>query len=392
MSCIPGVPYSVNKTRVFIIVLDGVGVGGAPDARDYGDEGSNTLGNLARAEGGLRLPTLRSLGLGNVIPIAGVLPARKPRASWGAMEELSKGKDTITGHWEMMGVVNAVPFPTYPKGFPPEVMEPFERAIGRKALWNRPASGTEIIKKLGDEHMRTGSPIVYTSADSVFQIAAHEDVIPVEELYHICEKAREILVAPHNVCRVIARPFVGPPYKRTPRRHDFALAPPEPTLIDMLATRGVEVVSVGKPGDMFAGRGFSRTLLTVSNADGMAKLGELAGTMQEGMAFCNLVDFDTLYGHRNDTAGFRRALAEFDAWLAGFLPRLGDGDHLFITADHGLDPTTPGTDHSREHVPVLWFNTKTAPKDLGLRKGFYDLGATVARIFGVTEFAKGKGF
>jgi phosphopentomutase len=371
--------------RVFIIVLDGVGVGGAPDAAAFGDEGSDTLGNLARAVGGLTLPTLQALGLGNVSDVPGVPPAREPLALHGVMEELSQGKDTITGHWEMMGIVSTRPFPTYPDGFPPHVIDAFSRRIGRGVLWNRPASGTEIVKRLGDEHVRTGKPIVYTSADSVFQVAAHEDVIPVEDLYRICRTARDILIPPDDVCRVIARPFVGPPYVRTPRRKDFALEPPEPTVLDALEAQGLPVVSVGKVSDMFAGRGFTETLKTASNAEGMAQLDRIAGSAGRGVVFCNLVDFDTLYGHRNDTSGFRRALEEFDGWLGAFLPRLGDDEYLFITADHGLDPTTPSTDHSRERVPLFLYNATLTGRNVGLRRGFRDLGATVARLFGFPE-------
>jgi phosphopentomutase len=379
-------------TRVFIIVLDGVGAGEMPDAAEYGDLGSNTLGNLARAVGGLCLPCLESLGLGNLGDFEGILKTRSPLASWGLMEELSKGKDTITGHWEMMGIISERPFPTYPDGFPPEVIGEFERRTGRKALCNRPASGTEIIKELGHEHMRTGSPIVYTSADSVFQIAAHEDIIGMEELYRMCETAREILLPPHDVCRVIARPFKGPPFRRIPGRRDFALPPPGETLPDLLNGKGMQVISVGKVIDMFAGRGFSGAKKTENNSRGMEELKNLAGTLPEGLVFANLVDFDSLYGHRNDTLGFKNALEEFDSWLSGFLPALKAEDYLFITADHGLDPTTPSTDHSREYVPVLFYNSKTPSRDLGTRKGFRDIGATAAEIFGVAEFGRGESF
>jgi phosphopentomutase len=378
--------------RVFIIVLDGVGAGESPDAAQYGDAGSNTLGNLARAEGGLSLPTLEGMGLGNVVEIKGVPPSARPRASSGKMRELSRGKDTITGHWEMMGIKTEEPFPTYPGGFPLEVREEFERRIGRAALWSGPASGTEIIERWGRMHMRTGRPIVYTSADSVFQVAAHEDVIPVEELYAICRTAREVLRPPHHVQRVIARPFVGPPFRRTYRRKDFSLPPPEETLVERLHARRVEVVSVGKVSDMFAGRGFSRTVRTAGNRDGMQKLSGLQKSFREGLVFANLVDFDTLYGHRNDTRGFREALEEFDGWLGGFAEGLREGDYLIVTADHGLDPTTPSTDHSREYVPVVFCGPEVRPRDLGIREGFWDVGRTVADIFGVVEFTRGKGF
>jgi phosphopentomutase len=376
--------------RAFIIVMDGVGAGEMPDAAEYGDAGSNTLGNTARAVGGLRLPTLGRLGLGNIMDIEGVPREPAPLASYGRLLELSKGKDTITGHWEMMGIVSERPFPTYPQGFPPEVIGEFERRIGRKALWNRPASGTEIIERLGDEHMRTGSPIVYTSGDSVFQIAAHEDVIGVNELYRMCRVAREILVPPHNVCRVIARPFIGPPFKRTYRRKDFPLSPPEETVLDRLKAGGVKVVSVGKVMDMFDGKGFTDSIKTEGNTDGYLKLDGLVGFLQSGLVFANLVDFDTLYGHRNDPRGLADALSEFDQWLSTALPRLGDEDYIIITADHGCDPTTPSTDHSREHVPVIFYNRALRARDLGVRQGFMDIGATVAGIFGVEGRGKGR--
>ncbi len=378
--------------RATIIILDGVGAGEMPDAASYGDEGSNTLKNLARAVGGLDLPTLEGMGLGNIIEIEGVSRREKPVASWGKMAELSAGKDTITGHWEMAGIVSKRPFPTYPNGFPLEIIEKFERRIGRSVLWNKPASGTELIRELGEEHMRTGQPIVYTSADSVFQIAAHEDIISVEELYRMCEAAREILRPPHNACRVIARPFVGPPFVRTYRRKDFALIPPEDTVLDMLCKNGIEVWSVGKVCDMYGKRGFTRCIKSAGNADGMEELSKALKEFLNGLIFINLVDFDTLYGHRNKTGGFKDALEEFDSWLATFIPKLGGEDFLFITADHGCDPTTPSTDHSREYVPVLFYNNKLQPEDLGLRETFMDLGATVAEIFQIKGFRKGKSF
>jgi phosphopentomutase len=378
--------------RFFIIVLDGVGAGGAPDASDYGDEGANTLGNLARAEGGLDLPVMGSMGLGNIITIAGVPSVETPTASWGLMRERSRGKDTITGHWEMMGIVTDVPFPTYPQGFPDEIKTAFEKAVGRRALWNGPRSGTEVVEEQGDEHVKTGRPIVYTSADSVFQIAAHEDVMPVEELYDICLKARGLLVPPHNICRVIARPFIGPPYERTPQRKDFPLEPPEECVIDLLAQGDIPVVSVGKVYDMFGGRGFSGGRKTLSNRDGMDKIEALEAEMDAGLVFANLVDFDTLWGHRNDTAGFRRGLEDFDRWLGEFLTKLGGDDHLAVTADHGLDPTTPSTDHSREQVPILFHSKGQKPRGLGIRETFMDLGASVAQVFGIRENIRGRSF
>ncbi|GAB4388452.1 MAG: phosphopentomutase [Thermodesulfovibrionales bacterium] len=378
-------------SKFIIVVMDGVGIGALPDALLYGDEGTDTLGHLAAVSGGLSLPCLESLGLGNLGDFKGMRKNPGPLASFGRMEELSKGKDTITGHWEMMGVVNETPFPTYPEGFPKEVIAEFERRIGRKVLWNRPASGTEIIERLGREHMRTGRPIVYTSADSVFQVAAHEDIISVEELYSMCRVAREILKPPHNVCRVIARPFVGPPFTRTYRRKDFPLPPPEETVLDLLKAKGAQVVSVGKVGDMFGGRGFTASVKAAGNQDIMRKVAEAALSLESGLIFSNLVDFDTLYGHRNDAAGFKKALEEFDSWLSYFIPLLGADDHLLLTADHGNDPTTPGTDHTREYVPVLFYGRRLKPRDLGTRRGFMDIGATVADIFGV-EFGKGKSF
>jgi phosphopentomutase len=378
--------------RVFIIVLDGVGAGAMPDAAEYGDEGSNTLGNTARAVGGLNLPCLEGLGLGNIGEFEGMGRNENPLASFGIISELSKGKDTITGHWEMMGIVNERPFPTYPDGFPDEIITGFEKRIGRKTLWNRPASGTEIIDRLGQEHMRTGCPIVYTSADSVFQIAAHEDIIGIEDLYDICRAAREILTPPHELCRVIARPFAGPPFKRTPRRKDFPLPPPGETALDLIKGKGIPVVSVGKVMDMFAGRGFTESLKTEGNTDGLRKLDLVLGSLSAGLVFANLGDYDTLYGHRNDPRGFADALAEFDRWLSSVLPRLGDEDYLIITADHGCDPTTPSTDHSREYVPVLFYNKTLPSKDLGMREGFMDVGATAAAILGLGEFGKGSSF
>jgi phosphopentomutase len=378
--------------RFFLIVLDGVGAGEMPDAGDYDDEGANTLGNLARAVGGLELPVLESLGLGNVIPIEGVAENTEPLASWGLMKELSRGKDTITGHWEMAGIISSEPFPTYPGGFPPELIAEFERLIGRKGLWYKRASGTAILEQLGDEHMRTGSPIVYTSADSVFQIAAHEDVIPPEELYDICRKARAMLAPPHNICRVIARPFVGPPFERTYLRKDFPLEPPSGTVMDLLVKEGHEVLNVGKVIDMFNSRGFTGGRRTQGNADGTAALDECAGWLKHGLVFANLVDFDTLWGHRNDTAGFYSALREFDSWLEGFVERMKEDDFLVITADHGLDPTTPGTDHTREYVPLLFYGPQARPRDLGTRNGFWDVGATIADVFNIEGYEKGRSF
>jgi phosphopentomutase len=384
--------------RAIILVLDGTGAGEAPDAPDYGDAGSNTLGHIAEAAGGLHLPTLQRLGLGNIGRFKGVSKNPEPLASFGLMRELSAGKDTITGHWEMMGIINKTPFPTYPEGFPIEIIRIFEERTGLKVLGNKAASGTEIIKELGEEHLRTGRPIVYTSADSVFQIAAHVDVIPPEKLYELCSTAREILVHPHHVCRVIARPFRGESGESFERisgmRKDFALPPPSRTVIGLLAENGVAVYSVGKVGEMFSMRGFAGKIPVSDNRDNMEKTHRLIKE-KEGercLVFSNLTDFDTLYGHRNDADGFATALGEFDAALDDMiLPVLKDDDYLFITADHGNDPSTPSTDHSREMAPIIFYNRLIPARDLGMREGFCDLGATVAGIFGL-DFPVGKSF
>jgi len=383
----------VNFKRVIWIVLDSVGIGEMPDAEAYGDKGSDTLGNIARRRL-MKLPNLCRLGLANIRPLTGLPPAEAPLAAYGRATLASPGKDTTTGHWEMVGIHLAKPFPVYWHGFPAEVMEEFERRIGRSTLGNKPASGTEIIQELGEEHMRTGSPIVYTSADSVFQIAAHEDVIPLFELYKMCEIAREILRGKHEVGRVIARPFTGEPgsFTRTANRHDYAVPPPPGMLLDQLAGSGVEVYSVGKIFDVFLGRGIRQQQKTKSNADGMAKTMEAMEQLDRGLIFVNLVDFDQLYGHRNDVEGYARALEEVDAWLPSLEAKLREDDLLILTADHGCDPTTPSTDHSREYVPVLVYG-KTARHgiNLGLRATLSDLGQTVADNFGV-QISKGESF
>lgn len=383
------------KKRAILLLLDGVGIGALPDAAAYGDEGSNTLVNTAKAVNGLQLPTLQRMGLGNLADIVGVLPSDKPMACYGVMREVSAGKDSTTGHWEIAGVIRTKPFPTYPNGFPPDIIAAFERAIGRKVLGNKPASGTEIIAELGEEHLRTGYPIVYTSADSVFQIAAHEDIVPVEQLYAWCRIAREILQGEHEVARVIARPFTGTPgnFVRTPRRRDFSVPPPYPTLLDVLNEAGLRVVTVGKVDDIFAGRGIAAAFHTANNADGMAKVAELVQTDPFDFLWCTLVDFDTQFGHRNDPHGFAQALAEFDAWLGTFLPQLREDDLLLITADHGNDPTTPSTDHCREQVPLLvWTPPLREGKPLGVRQTFADVAATLAEFFGVTWTGAGTSF
>ena len=379
--------------RVIWIVLDSVGVGEMPDAAAYGDAGSDTLGNIARARP-LAIPNLEKLGIGNIRPIEGIAAAARPIASFGRCALASPGKDTTSGHWEMVGLHLDRPFPLYPNGFPPEIMSEFERRVARNTLGNVPASGTEIIKELGAEHMRTGSPIVYTSADSVFQIAAHEEVIPIWELYKMCETAREILRGPHEVGRVIARPFTGEPgsFTRTTNRKDYAVAPPRGMLLDKLDDAGVAVHSVGKIFDIYLGRGIRLFDKTKSNAEGMAKTLEAMDATPDGLIFVNLLDFDMLYGHRNDVEGYARALEEVDAWAPSLLDKLGEEDVAIFTADHGCDPTTPSTDHSREYVPLLVFGPKArSGVDLGIRGSLSDIGQTVAENFGA-RIANGRSF
>jgi phosphopentomutase len=379
--------------RAIIVVADGAGCGGAPDAAAYGDAHSDTLGNLARAVGGLALPNLEALGLGRLTAIAGVSPAPAPRGAWGTMAEASVGKDTITGHWEMAGIVTAYAMATYPRGFPPEITEPLRKAAGRDLIGNRPASGTAIIDELGPQHLATGDLILYTSADSVLQIAAHEEVVPLAELYRICEAARTIADR-HRIGRVIARPFVGAPgaFRRTYNRRDYALMPPAPTLLDRLQAVGLPVVGLGKISDIFAGRGVSRSIHSEGNVDGMRLTLDALASERRGLLFVNLVDFDMLYGHRNDAPGFAQALAVLDAWLPAFEAALGPGDVAFITADHGNDPTTPGTDHTRERVPLLAFGPGIRPAALGARTSFCDLGQTIAAALGAAPLAAGESF
>ncbi|MBO8141001.1 MAG: phosphopentomutase [Firmicutes bacterium] len=385
-----------RRSRVVLIVLDGIGVGELPDAGRFGDEGSNTLVNTARAVGGLDLPNLAQLGLGNIARIDGVPSAPHPIGAFGRMAEQSAGKDTTTGHWELAGVILEKPFPVYPRGFPPEVIGPFTEAIGRGVLGNKPASGTAILEELGEEHMRTGQPIVYTSADSVFQIAAHEDVIPVDELYEMCRTARRLLSGEHAVGRVIARPFAGEPGKfyRTPRRRDFSLAPPEPTVLDRLQAAGVPVFSVGKIEDIFAGRGITRGRHTAGNqetVDGVLDL--LRHEPGPCLIFANCIDFDMLWGHRNDPQGMARGLAEFDARVPELLEGLDPGDLLILVGDHGNDPTTPSTDHSREYTPLMCYSPSgRSGVALGTRETFADVAATVAEFFGVEGPSCGTSF
>jgi phosphopentomutase len=384
----------VSFRRIVWIVLDSVGIGEMPDASAYGDAGSDTLGNIARLRP-LHLPNLASKGLGNIKPLTGIAPVAAPVGAFGRCALASPGKDTTTGHWEMVGIHLDEPFPLYPNGFPPEIMQEFESRIGRSSLGNKPASGTEIIAELGEEHVRTGSPIVYTSADSVFQIAAHEDVIPLWELYKICETARDILRGQHEVGRVIARPFEGVPgaFKRTTNRKDYAVPPPAGMLLDQLQKAGAQVYSVGKIIDIFLGRGINEYEKTKSNADGMAKTLAAMDTFERGLIFVNLVDFDSLFGHRNDVEGYAKALEEADAWLPSLDAKLREDDLVILTADHGCDPTTPSTDHSREYVPLLVYGPRTRRNvNLGIRATLSDIGQTVAANFGAAPIAKGTSF
>ncbi len=384
-----------TKKRAIVIVLDSVGIGALPDAANYGDVGSNTLGHIAKQRR-LSLPYLQRLGLGNIAPLEGIKPEARPIACYGRMAEQSVGKDTTTGHWEMAGVILDKPFPTFPNGFPADFMDMYEAAIGRKTLGNVVASGTEIIQRLGDEHVRTGFPIIYTSADSVFQVAAHEEVISLDELMRLCSRAREMLSGKLEVGRVIARPFRGETgnYWRTPNRHDFALLPPGQTLLDRVQEAGMAVRAVGKIRDIYAGRGVSQTAPTKGNGEGMNKILEFMDDLNPGLIMANLVDFDMLYGHRNDVEGYAQALEEFDARLPKLIGALRDDDDLLvITADHGCDPTTASTDHSREYVPLLVYWPKLQQGiNLGIRQTFADLGATVADYLGVGSLAHGKSF
>ncbi len=379
--------------RAIILVLDGVGIGAAHDVAAYGDQGSHTLGNVARAEGGLKVPNLAAAGLGNITPLTGVTPVSNPTGAYGLMEPRSAGKDSTTGHWEIAGVHLAKPFPTYPNGFPQAVIDEFARRTGRGVIGNAVGSGTKVLDDFGEEHQRSGKWIVYTSADSVFQIAAHEQTVPLEELYAACETARAMLVAPHNPSRVIARPFEGSPgtWQRTGNRRDYSIAPPEETLLDALQAAGIPRTGVGKVDDLFARRGLEGGH-TSGNPEGIAKILEWISSGPDGLLFANLVDFDQAYGHRNDVPGFHQALRDFDAALPRILAALREDDLLFITADHGNDPTTPSTDHARENVPLLVLGPRVGPQSLGARRTFSDLGATVAEWLGVSFRGKGSSF
>ncbi|MFZ1282424.1 MAG: phosphopentomutase [Ignavibacteriaceae bacterium] len=380
----------------FIIVLDGVGVGELPDANLYGDQRSNTLGNIALSVSGFKLPNLEKLGLGNIIPIEGVETVSDSSASFGKMNELSKGKDSTTGHWELSGLFVDTDFDYYPDGFPDQIIKKFLDITGCKGiLGNKAASGTEIISDLGDMHLKTGFPIVYTSADSVFQIAAHQDVIPLEKLYEICEKTRnQVLVDPIKVGRVIARPFIGASgkYERTAYRKDYSLDPPSETILDILQQNKIPTVAIGKINDLFNYHGISIQVKSKSNNEGFNNLITAAKEYQNSLIFINLVDFDVNYGHRNDVQGFANALKQFDEFLPDFLKKLDETDRVIFTADHGNDPTTPSTDHSREYVPVLYYGKNKPSSNLGIRKTFSDVGKTVADFFSVENNLKGKSF
>lgn len=383
----------MSPRRAAIVVLDGVGIGEAPDAAAYGDVGSDTLGNLAGAVGGLDLPNLGRAGLGNTRPLAGMPAVDAPGAAHGILTPRSAGKDSTTGHWELAGVWLETAFPTYPNGFPQEVVDAFSKATGRRVIGNVVGSGTDVMARYGEEHQRTGAWILYTSADSVFQVAAHEETIPLEELYRGCETARAMLVAPHDVSRVIARPFVGTPghYQRTKNRRDYSIQPPSETLLDALAAADIARTGVGKIDDLFAGRSI-RSAHTADNAEGTERVRAWLAEAPSGLLFANLVDFDQLYGHRNDVVGFYRALRDFDAALPSLLATLTSDDLLIVTADHGNDPTTASTDHARERVPLLAFGPGLRPAALGERETFSDVGATVAEWLGVGFRGRGTSF
>lgn len=386
---------SEKGTRVIVIVLDSVGCGDASDASAFGDEAANTLSHVAQAVGGLKLPNLSGLGLGNLTDIEGVPPTDNADGAYGRLTEVSAGKDTTTGHWELSGLILERPFPLYPNGFPRALIAEYEAQIERETLGNYPASGTEIIKELGAEHMQTGKPIIYTSGDSVFQVAAHEEVIPIDELYRICEIARELLRGEHAVGRVIARPFLGQPghFARTERRKDFSLEPPGETILDVVKAAGLEVMGVGKIEDIFAHRGLTASKHTGNNMAGVDATVEFLQTGRAGLIFANLVDFDALYGHRNDPRGYADALEAFDARLPEILSAMRDQDVLIVTADHGNDPTTPGTDHSRERVPILVAGRAIRPNvNLGTRETFADVAAVAADLLGVPWGGPGSSF
>ena len=379
--------------RLFLIVLDSVGIGALPDAEKFGDAGADTMGHISKNEN-FNIPNLLWLGLGNIDGLSYLGRAEKPLAAYGKCAEVSMGKDTTVGHWEIAGVVSPSPLPTYPDGFPDEVISAFEAATGRKTLCNKPYSGTDVIRDFGEEHLRTGALIVYTSADSVFQIAAHEDIVPLETLYEYCKSARSILCGKHGVGRVIARPFKGEAgsFVRTADRRDFSLEPTGITMLDELSAAGYDVISVGKISDIFAGRGVTQAVSAHGNEECMAASMELSKTDFCGLCFINLVDFDMKYGHRNDVSGYAAALSEFDAWLPGFMENLGEDDMLIITADHGCDPGDISTDHTREYTPLLVWGKGVDPVDLGVRESFADIAASVEEFFGIKGKISGKSF
>lgn len=379
--------------RVFLIVLDSVGIGALPDAQLYGDEGSDTLKACFLQEG-FEIPNMKKLGIFNIDGIDYADGVTSPIGAYGKFAEMSKGKDTTTGHWEISGIISEKPFPTYPEGFPKEIIEQFEKKTGRGVLCNKPYSGTKVILDYGREHMETGKLIVYTSADSVFQIAAHEDIVPLSELYSYCEAAREILKGEHAVGRVIARPFRGeyPNFERTSGRHDFSLVPPKINLIDELALNGLDIIPIGKIYDIFAGKSLKKSNPTTSNAHGMSLASEMQKKDFHGLCFVNLVDFDMVYGHRNDTSGYAKALMEFDSWLGNFMKNMKKDDVLFITADHGCDPSTESTDHSREYIPLLVYGEAIKSVNLHTRKTFADIGKTIEDIFSIGGETLGESF
>ncbi|WP_442601181.1 phosphopentomutase [Paenibacillus sp. KN14-4R] len=385
----------MNFNRVCLVVLDSVGIGEQPDAPKFGDAGSHTLGHIAE-QMDLKLPNMAKLGLGNIAPLRGVGPVEQTQGYFGKMEEISVGKDTMTGHWELMGLEVKIPFDVYPEGFPKKLIDLFEEKTGRKVIGNKPASGTEILDELGEEQMKTGAWIVYTSADSVFQLAAHEEIIPLEELYRACEIARELTLGEEFACgRVIARPYIGQPgaFKRTPNRHDYAVKPPAATVMNHVHDGGNEVIAIGKINDIYSGEGITEAIHTKSNADGIQKTIDVMGRDFKGMSFTNLVDFDALFGHRRDPIGYGKALEEFDARLPELMERIGENDLLLLTADHGNDPIHAGTDHTREYVPVLaWSPSFKSSGSLGVRATFADLGATIAENFKVSSTGLGTSF
>lgn len=383
----------MEKRRLFLIVLDSVGIGEAPDAALFGDEGSNTV--RAAVEAGADLPNLKKLGLFNIDGMDWTTGEQAPAGAFGRMQEASMGKDTTIGHWEIAGVVSPKPLPTFPDGFPPEIIEKFEQLTGRKVICNKPYSGTQLLLDYGREHVETGALMVYTSADSVFQVAAHEEVVPVEELYRYCEMARELLIGDYAVGRVIARPFIGeyPNYTRTSRRHDFSLKPPRPTMLDAIRDAGLDSIAVGKISDIFAGSGVTEIIRTANNTEGIARTLELLRRDFHGICFVNLVDFDMVYGHRNNAPGYAEALMEFDRALPEICAGLKKEDLLMITADHGCDPSTPSTDHSREYTPLVAWSPSVFPgTNLGTHSTFADIGATVVDFFGLENHTDGSSF